>query len=83
MGSLLESFSLTGKVAIVTGASSGLGVAFATGLAEAGADIAICARRIDKLEETKAKVAAIAGAASPSGRTSPTQMTVTTSSTRR
>ena len=59
MGSLLESFSLTGKVAIVTGASSGLGVAFATGLAEAGADIAICARRIEKLEETKAKVAAI------------------------
>ncbi len=59
MGSLLESFSLTGKVAIVTGASSGLGVAFATGLAEAGADIAICARRIDKLEQTKAKVAAI------------------------
>ena len=59
IGSLLESFSLTGKVAIVTGASSGLGVAFATGLAEAGADIAICARRIEKLEQTKAKVAAI------------------------
>ena len=56
MSSLLDSFSLAGKVAIVTGASSGLGVAFATGLAEAGADIAICARRVEKLEETKAQV---------------------------
>jgi NAD(P)-dependent dehydrogenase (short-subunit alcohol dehydrogenase family) len=52
-------FSLTGKVAIVTGASSGLGVAFATGLADAGADIAICARRVEKLEETKARVDAL------------------------
>jgi NAD(P)-dependent dehydrogenase (short-subunit alcohol dehydrogenase family) len=43
-------------VAIVTGASSGLGVAFAVGLAEAGADIAICARRVEKLEETRALV---------------------------
>ena len=42
---ILGAFSLDGKVAIVTGASSGLGVAFATGFAEAGADIAICARR--------------------------------------
>jgi NAD(P)-dependent dehydrogenase (short-subunit alcohol dehydrogenase family) len=59
MSSLLDSFSLTGKVAIVTGASSGLGVAFATGLADAGADIAICARRVEKLEETKARVDAL------------------------
>ncbi|HEV7176408.1 MAG TPA: SDR family NAD(P)-dependent oxidoreductase, partial [Solirubrobacteraceae bacterium] len=56
MSSILDSFSLAGKVAIVTGASSGLGVAFAIGLAEAGADIAICARRVEKLEETKAQV---------------------------
>src|SRR5690348_11867327 len=56
MSSILDSFSLDGKVAIVTGASSGLGVAFAVGLADAGADIAICARRVHKLEETKAKV---------------------------
>jgi NAD(P)-dependent dehydrogenase (short-subunit alcohol dehydrogenase family) len=59
MGTLLDSFSLDGKVAIVTGASSGLGVAFASGLAEAGADIAICARRVEKLEETKAQVEAL------------------------
>ena len=49
---LLDRFRLDGKVAIVTGASSGLGVAFADGLAEAGADVAICARRADRLEET-------------------------------
>jgi NAD(P)-dependent dehydrogenase (short-subunit alcohol dehydrogenase family) len=59
MARLLDSFSLDGKVAIVTGASSGLGVAFARGLAEAGADIAICARRVEKLEETKAQVEAL------------------------
>src|SRR4051794_12859001 len=59
MAAILDSFSLDGKVAIVTGASSGLGVAFATGLAEAGADIAICARRMEKLEQTKAQVEAV------------------------
>jgi NAD(P)-dependent dehydrogenase (short-subunit alcohol dehydrogenase family) len=56
MSSILDSFSLAGKVAIVTGASSGLGVAFAVGLADAGADVAICARRVERLEETKAQV---------------------------
>jgi NAD(P)-dependent dehydrogenase (short-subunit alcohol dehydrogenase family) len=56
MSSVLDSFSLAGKVAIVTGASSGLGVAFAVGLAEAGADIAICARRVERLQETKSRV---------------------------
>ncbi|MFD1939082.1 SDR family NAD(P)-dependent oxidoreductase [Nonomuraea mangrovi] len=50
---MLDRFSLQGKVAIVTGASSGLGVAFARGLAEAGADIVIGARRKDRLEETR------------------------------
>jgi NAD(P)-dependent dehydrogenase (short-subunit alcohol dehydrogenase family) len=59
MSAILDSFSLDGKVAIVTGASSGLGVAFATGLAEAGADIAICARRTDRLEDTRGQVEAL------------------------
>jgi NAD(P)-dependent dehydrogenase (short-subunit alcohol dehydrogenase family) len=54
----MDRFSLAGKVAIVTGASSGLGVAFAKGLAEAGADVALGARRADLLEGTKALVEA-------------------------
>ncbi|WP_433375504.1 SDR family NAD(P)-dependent oxidoreductase [Streptosporangium sp. CA-115845] len=53
---MLDRFRLDGKVAIVTGASSGLGVAFARGLAEAGADIVIGARRKDRLEETRALI---------------------------
>ena len=53
---LLDRFSLEGKTAVITGASSGLGVAFATGFAEAGADVAICARRVEKLEQTRADV---------------------------
>jgi NAD(P)-dependent dehydrogenase (short-subunit alcohol dehydrogenase family) len=57
--SILDRFRLDGKTAIVTGASSGLGVAFATGLAEAGADIAICARRVEKLEQTRERVEAL------------------------
>ncbi len=56
---LLERFQLDGKVALITGASSGLGAAFATGLAEAGADIAICARRAEKLEQTRRAVEAL------------------------
>ncbi|HEX6148976.1 SDR family NAD(P)-dependent oxidoreductase [Nocardioides sp.] len=49
---VLDMFRLDGKVAVVTGASSGLGVAFARALAEAGADVALGARRVDRLEET-------------------------------
>jgi len=49
-------FRLDGKVAVVTGASSGLGVAIACGLAAAGADVAIGARRASMLEETRTGV---------------------------
>lgn len=45
-------------MAVVTGASSGLGRAFAAGLADAGADVAICARRMDRLAETAQQVKA-------------------------
>jgi NAD(P)-dependent dehydrogenase (short-subunit alcohol dehydrogenase family) len=55
---VLDLFRLDGKVAIVTGASSGLGVAFAQALAEAGADVVLGARRVERLEETRRLVEA-------------------------
>lgn len=49
---VMDMFDLDGKVVIVTGASSGLGVAFAQGFAQAGADVVLGARRVDRLEGT-------------------------------
>lgn len=46
-------FNFTGKVAIVTGASSGLGIQFAKVLAGQGAAVAVVARRLEKLEAVK------------------------------
>lgn len=55
MGNL---FDLTGKVAVVTGASSGIGADAAVAYAEYGADVALLARRKEKLEETAKKIEA-------------------------
>lgn len=47
---------LEGKVAIITGASSGIGEATARALSKAGAKVAIGARRTDRLEQIKSKI---------------------------
>lgn len=47
----LEVFSLKGRVAMVTGASRGLGEAIALGLAEAGADLVLCSRDQERLDK--------------------------------
>jgi 3-oxoacyl-[acyl-carrier protein] reductase len=51
-----EIFDLTGKVALVTGASSGLGVRFAEVLAENGAAVVLVARRADRLKALQGKI---------------------------
>ncbi len=53
---------LTGKIAIVTGSSKGLGLATARALIEEGCKVTICARGEVKLKESAAELAALAGA---------------------
>lgn len=55
------SYDLTGRAALVTGASSGLGVTFAAALADAGADVVLAARRTDKLQAVAADIQERAG----------------------
>ncbi|MCO5203166.1 MAG: glucose 1-dehydrogenase [Chloroflexi bacterium] len=57
----IKLFNLEGKVALVTGASSGLGVAFARGLARAGANVVVTARRQELIDQTAAMVRGFGG----------------------
>jgi len=50
--SLSDMFSIKDRVVVITGASSGLGVAFADAFSQAGADVALGARREDRLAQT-------------------------------
>ena len=59
------SHDLTGRVALVTGASSGLGERFARVLAAQGAAVALCARRVDRLETLASEIEAAGGRALP------------------
>ena len=49
-------FNLKGRVAVITGASSGLGKQMAEGFAKQGADLVLLARRVERLEESKAEL---------------------------
>ncbi|QPA31863.1 SDR family oxidoreductase [Thermaerobacillus caldiproteolyticus] len=53
---VLELFKLTGKTAIVTGGGRGLGEQIAIGLAEAGANVVVCSRKVEACEEVKEKL---------------------------
>lgn len=49
-------FDVSGKIALVVGASSGIGKQFAKALAEQGANVAIAARRVERLEQLKSEI---------------------------
>jgi NADP-dependent 3-hydroxy acid dehydrogenase YdfG len=58
-----EPFSMTGKVVLVTGASSGLGAHFAQVVAAMGASVALGARRTERLEEVVQRIRDLGGRA--------------------
>ncbi len=60
-----DTYKLDGKVALVTGASSGLGEQAALALAGAGAKVAVTARRLDRLEALAARITGAGGQAMP------------------
>lgn len=59
----MDLFDIRGRVAMVTGASKGLGKAMAMGLAKAGAKLALCARNLEDLEKARAEAGSHGAAA--------------------
>ena len=56
-----QSFDLSGKVAVVTGGSRGIGRAVAAGLALAGADVVVASRKLDSCQAAAREIAALSG----------------------
>lgn len=54
----IQQFDLTGRTALITGGSKGLGLAMAAGLASAGADVVLLSRHLDEAQSAAAKIAA-------------------------
>src|SRR6478735_10969028 len=54
-----ELFDLRGKTAVVTGGGSGIGRQMATGLAELGANLVLCARKVERCEQAAEELAAL------------------------
>ena len=59
----MTEFSLTGKVAIITGASRGIGRAIALRLAQAGARVTVCSRKLENVEKVAEEIRAAGGEA--------------------
>ena len=59
--SVLDTFSLYGRVAVVTGSGRGIGEAIAIGLAEAGAKIVLAARRTEEIQAVADKIKDMGG----------------------